>query len=90
MNKKKISERHEREEIRHDQWLEKRGPALDSTPKKLGGEDDGGRWMGTDGEGGRQSRRANDSGFRHKCQMSQRHSGKTLLFNVAPQPRRLP
>lgn len=29
--------------------------------------------------------RANDLGFRQKCQMSQRHSGKTLLFNMAPQ-----
>lgn len=24
-------------------------------------------------------------GFRQKCQMSQRHSGKTVLFNMAPQ-----
>lgn len=39
-----------------------------------------------DGETHREGEKlqAGDLGFRQKCQMSQRHSGKALLFNMAP------
>lgn len=48
------------------------------------GERDG--WGQTEREKDRAAGwRANVLGFTQKCQMSQRHSGKTLLFNMAPQ-----
>lgn len=45
--------------------------------------------MDGDGRGGRktepQAGEPTTRGSHRKCQMSQRHSGKTLLFNMAPQ-----
>lgn len=75
-----VRECHEREGIWDNRCL-KSGDRLELNTKKP----ERGMDRGTEQENDRAAGwRANELGFRQKCQMSQRHSGKTLLFNMAP------